>query len=232
MGGEGLLPDGEDITIYAGPWSYRTIASIEWQEETYYFNVCQSYKFLRKELEFDYTLDSKTKVVQAFGIITVILGAIGIVFAYMLPCTRNPRISMWKAMAATFIFTTLTQGLTLLIQQSSICLDNPLIQFISYKSPDDGERFPEECTLSRGFWLNVASVCLWFVAGVFAFMVSPPDGGLLSPISLDNNNKQEQNGGNSDGDAANAAGASKTSEGNNDEPAAAVSGAPSVEEEA
>ena len=232
--GGDLVPDGEELTIYAGPWSYRTLGSFEFEDETYYYNFCKSYKFIRNDLGFDYTLDSKTTVVHTFSIITIVMGAIGIVFAYMLPCTKNPRTSMWNVMAGTFIFTALTQGLTLLIKQSSICLDNPIVQYLSDLSPNDGERFPEECTLSLGFWFGVSAVCLYFFAGVFALVVKTPDGSLLSPINLEkNNNAQQKDDGDNAGDgAAKSAGDSKASEGNYDEPASAVSGAPSVEEEA
>ena len=51
-------PVGE-LAIHAGAWSYRTIASVEYQNETYYFNVCRSYKFL-DDLNFDYSIDGKT----------------------------------------------------------------------------------------------------------------------------------------------------------------------------
>jgi hypothetical protein len=177
------LPNG-DLTLFANAWSYRTIATAEFNGEKYIFNVCKSYRFIESDFGFDYSVDAKTNTVKAFAIIAVIIGALAICIAYLLPCTKNASPTMWKGMGLVLIATSFFQGITMLILRSSICFDNPLVQYLNEDFPRVGERFPESCEISSGFKQNIASVVLWFVAGAVTLAVSPPDGSLLSPVDM------------------------------------------------
>eukprot|EP00339_Tiarina_fusa_P014966 CAMPEP_0117020020 /NCGR_PEP_ID=MMETSP0472-20121206/15272_1 /TAXON_ID=693140 ORGANISM="Tiarina fusus, Strain LIS" /NCGR_SAMPLE_ID=MMETSP0472 /ASSEMBLY_ACC=CAM_ASM_000603 /LENGTH=223 /DNA_ID=CAMNT_0004725115 /DNA_START=146 /DNA_END=817 /DNA_ORIENTATION=- len=180
---EFALPNG-DMTLYANAWSYRTIAVAEFNDDYYVFNVCKTYRAIDIDFGFEYTVDAKTSTVRAFAIITVVVGALAICIAYMLPCTRNLNPAMWKMMGLLLIATTFFQGMTMLVLRSSICLDHPLIQFLDEEFPRVGERFPESCQLSSGFRQIIASVVLWFSAGAMTLVLSPPDGSLLSPVNM------------------------------------------------
>merc|ERR1712203_432648 len=94
--------------------------------------------------DFDYTVDAKTNVVRAFAILATIVGAIAGVASAMVTCSNNPNPAMWKLAGFLFMAASAFQGITLMILQSSICLDNPLIQYMKDTSVFT-RRFSNEC---------------------------------------------------------------------------------------
>jgi hypothetical protein len=158
-----------DLVLYAGPWYYRTTESVQWNDSTFAYQTCRSYE----NLGYDYTADAKTKTVWSFSIMTPILGGILILGACLGPCNGSPA-SRWKCMGALFLLVSIFQGITLLVESSSICYDNPAIQYLEANNPDLAQTLPETCEWATGFKVNIASVILWILAGVCALVFPPP----------------------------------------------------------
>jgi hypothetical protein len=166
--------EDSDAILFAGVWSYRTRSYVEIDNEMWAFTMCQSYGYLDRDLGFDYDLDSKSRTVMAFSIMALFFGGLGVFFSYLAPCARGRFASMWKTLGNVFLFTGLLQGLTLLMQSSSLCLDNPVLQIMESQSPSIRETFGDECEWGPGYRLNITSVVFWFLAGLSTYVVSPP----------------------------------------------------------
>ena len=162
----------DSLILFAGPWSYRAPSAQEWGGSTFVSPECRRYSYLEEILGFDYTVDAKTKTVWSFAIITPILGCV-LIFVACFGFCMGWRIP-WKQMGASFFLTSAFQGITLLIQSSSICYDNPAIQYLEVKDPDLANSFPAQCKWAGGFKINIAAVIFWALAGVCAFAAPPP----------------------------------------------------------
>lgn len=165
-----------DAILLAGVWSYRTRAYVQVNDQVWVFNTCQGYNYLDRELGFDYEVDSKTRTVMAFSILALIFGGLSVFLAYLAPCARGGgRLEgVWKKMGNLFLLTSLFQGLTLLMQSSSLCLDNPALQIMESTSPNIRETFGDECEWGAGYRLIITAVVFWILAGASTYMVSPP----------------------------------------------------------
>lgn len=163
------IQGNEDLVLFAGPWMYRTTNSYEWNNGTFVHVTCQKYDYLG----FDYTVDAKTKTVRAFAIMTPVVGVLCIILACLGPCVGRAA-ARWKCMGATFILLSVFQGITLLIASSSICYDNPVLQFLEADNPDLAQTIPEKCEWGTGFKVNIAAVVLWFLSGACTFVVPAP----------------------------------------------------------
>jgi len=172
-------------TILAGPISYRTRdTTSEWRTD-YNFSTdsCHNYGSLRDGLDtFEYVVDAKTRTVWAFLILTPLLGALVIVQAFLAatcgssssPGFRGRSMGGWNCLGAGFLVTGLCQGITLLIDASSICEDNPALQYLAAIDPDLATTFPEPCARAAGYALTIVACVLWIVAGCFIVAVPAP----------------------------------------------------------
>jgi hypothetical protein len=181
----------DSLTLYASPWSYMTAGGgSDWQDDDNSFTTttCRYYSYLEEDSVggFQYTVDGTTKAVRAFSIMTPVVGALLVVGTCLGPCSTSSssyfgRPGRWRTIGILLVVTAVLQGLTLLVTRSSICTDNPAVQFldaIAYSSPSSGT-FPGQCDPSAGYGLNVAAVVCWVLAGVFAIVFPPPAGGVV-----------------------------------------------------
>jgi len=175
----------QDLSLYVSPWNYRTKDTYEWGDGTYIFTTCRSYSYLEDNFGFEYTVDAITRTVWSFSIVTPILGGVFILGACLGPC-MTVRPSVWKSMGVIFVLLSAFQGITLLIQSSSICSYNPVLQYMESSNPDIAATLPESCELATGFLLNIAAVILWFLAGVSAIV-------FRAPVVVAEHPPQEQN---------------------------------------
>merc|ERR1712025_907989 len=67
----------------------------------------------------------------------------------------------WKCMGFFFLVTSAFQGLTLLIDTSSVCYDNPAIQYLEVTNPDLADTFPDSCDRAMGYAVQIVAVVLW-----------------------------------------------------------------------
>jgi len=163
----------EDLVMFAGPYFYRTEDPYEWGDNTFVNDKCRQYEYLQENLGFDYTVDAKTKTVRAFAVLTPMIGAF-LILGAGLGALCGASASRWKCMGAFFILMSVFQGITLLIQSSSICYDNPAIQYLEVNNPDLAKTLPEQCEWASGFKLNIVAVVLWLLAGACTYVFPPP----------------------------------------------------------
>ena len=121
-------------------------------------------------LDSDISFDSKWKTARAFGVISVLWGALLTIVLYFAPCIYFLSESQWKLIAINFsVIMTLFQGLTFILLQSSLCDDpNELLSIWVAATDDDG------CNWDGGSTANVFSVALWFLTGVAMMIVGVP----------------------------------------------------------
>merc|ERR1739848_346243 len=81
----------------------------------------------------------------------------------------------WKCMGFLFLVTSVFQGLNLLIDTSSICVDNPAIQYLEVTNPDLANTFPDSCDRAMGYTLQIVAVVLWALAGLATFVIPEPE---------------------------------------------------------
>jgi hypothetical protein len=168
-------------TIYAGAFSYRVkdnnppsgleLDSLLFRSGTY--SSCQSYGYLEDETDFEYDIDGYTRTTMAFAILTAFIGCLTFAYACFGPCitARPPKR---KVIGVIFLFMCLSQGISLLIIESSICLDNPFLQFLEFYNSGLRDAYPEKCEWYTGFFICIIAVILWLVAGVAALVIPAP----------------------------------------------------------
>lgn len=163
--------DSDPLIVYGGVFTYRTNGVMNSALASGL--VCSSYGTLEDNDDFEYDIDSKTRATMAFSITTPILGGLALVFACVGPCCTIPA-AKWKKMGAVFIVCSILQGLTLLVLESSICQDNPALQYMESLDASLRDSFPTTCEWYTGFYLSILAVPLWFLAGVAAMVLPAP----------------------------------------------------------
>jgi hypothetical protein len=173
--------EGNDgLVLLAGPLSFRTRAGdgndvllmkdIVSAAFAYAPRQCQSYHSLEDDSGFKYELDHKTRTVLAFSILAPMLGAALIIKAFFASMCADHR--GWKCVGAGFLLTSIFQGLCLLIETSSLCLDNPAFQYLDATNNTElASTFPESCEWAIGFNVQIAAVALWALAGFTAVLI-------------------------------------------------------------
>ena len=74
-----------------------------------------------------------------------------------------------------FLLTSALQGLNLLIDTSSICTDNPAIQYLEVTNPDLANTFPDSCDRADGYAMQIVAVALWALAGLATLVIPEPE---------------------------------------------------------
>jgi hypothetical protein len=162
-----------DATFFASPWNFRTEGAIQVNDQIWVYNTCQYYSSLADDTGFDFTVDAKTKTVRAFSIMTPIIGGLLLLMACLGPCRTVPP-SQWKCLGYMFIMLSVFQGLTLMVQSSSICNNNPVMQYFDVVANNLADTFPDTCEMATGYALNITAVICWFLAGVLAITCPSP----------------------------------------------------------
>ena len=155
-----------DAYISAGAWSYKTQNYALVGDTVWVIDTCRSYKYLDKDLGVPYDLDATSKAVMAFSIIAPILGSLAILAS----CNGKGM----KPVGVLFLLAGISQGLTLMIQSSSLCSDNPVIQYLE-AATNLASTFEDTCEWGSGFRAAISAVVFWLVAG-FAAMAAQDRG--------------------------------------------------------
>ncbi|KAG7338169.1 hypothetical protein IV203_026037 [Nitzschia inconspicua] len=163
-----------DASLYVSPWNFRTKGSFEVNGDVWVYNTCQYYSSLEDNYGFDFSVDAKTRTVWAFSIMTPILGGLLLLPACLGPC-RTVSPSAWKCLGYLLIIAGAFQGLTLMVQSSSICNNNPIMQYFDVVAGDFADTFPDTCEWATGYALNITSVICWILAGVLAITLPSPE---------------------------------------------------------
>jgi len=178
-----------DAKIFSGIFYYKTR---EFEESYHDFRWCASdcYSYTEFEDRYDgYTMkvDSHWRVCMAFAIIGSVVGALAWIASIFIPCTgcaRHPSSTPWHLVIACFFIAAFSQGLTLLILQSSICEENPLLQYLERSQPTLRSTFPENgdgCEWEAGFRMSIAATVFWLLAAIAAIVIRPKTAYPLPP---------------------------------------------------
>ena len=133
--------------------------------------------------------DAFLLTVQVLAIVACLCGALLVVSVGAVPyCGLRYPVPQWQCYGVLYLLTSVVQGLTLLIVNSTVCHDNPVLAGLqppphgtaSGGGPDptstahllhrpDGGRdpppFAADCELGVGFYCGILSTILWCVAG-------------------------------------------------------------------
>lgn len=172
------IPVGStDADVSFGAWSYRTNNYLLSGDQLWVIETCRSYKYLDKDLGVPYDLDAKSKSVMAFSILATIFGALAVLGSC--GAARGGGAAAMKSLGGTFMFVGFLQGMTLMMQSSSLCLDNPVMQYLDSEAPAVRETFADECEWGPGYKAAISAVVFWFVGGLLALASngSAEDGG-------------------------------------------------------
>jgi hypothetical protein len=157
--------------VVAGFFGYHSTA-ITYVDDTIWttYGICTSYDFLGDE----YYLDSQSKHLQNLSIFTA---GFGTIFLLVTCCcfgkyTATPRA--WKNLGFSFLILCILQGCTLALLRSSICTDNPYLQYLSETKPIQYQTLedPDHCQTSTGYNLNIAATVFWFLASISSYYVA------------------------------------------------------------
>jgi hypothetical protein len=168
-----------DGAISAGLYGYRTKSYTFVNQgdstEVWVSGVCVSYDNLKTET-FLFTFDKTTEALQILAIILTIIAFIFALCSCIVPCVPKVHPLAWKGLGIMFIVCCILQGCALLILDSSICLDNPVIQYLTEYSPVILATLqdPDDCDTAPGIKFGISAVAFWFVAGAIPLLVPPP----------------------------------------------------------
>jgi len=170
-----------DGSLDVSPYYYRTKDVVEAFGDEWVVQTCRNYRYLDRELGFEYEFDSTAKTVRAFAVMTPVIGGLGLVYAYLAPCLPHSP-AQWKAMVPVFLIACLFQGITLLILKSSICTNNPVVQYLEQESPIVEKTLEEDCEKGTGYILNIIGVVFWFLAGISFLIIPAPTATGREPV--------------------------------------------------
>lgn len=166
--------DGE---IAAGLFGYRTKAfyTVSGDNTIYYSDTCVSYNVLSDD-GFDYSTDKKTNVMQRLAISVAVIGGVFVVASCFVPCLPAVPAKAWKCVGLMFFLVCILQGCTLILMDSSICTNNPLVQYLEEEATQAWSTLeePTKCESSVGFNLIITATVFWFVAGAIPLFSPVP----------------------------------------------------------
>ncbi len=176
---------GDGLIIFAGTGSYRTENAEELSDSIFYAPSCKNYgKASRFSDRHDmnpneglglenYEKDAMTTIVKAFSIIAPVFGALILLWSeirFELGLKRG-----YQYTSLSYIITAIFQGLVLLITSSSLCDDNPALQYLEANDADLADTFSSECQIARGYLMQAAAVAFWILAAIADFFVKDPE---------------------------------------------------------
>ncbi|KAL3931761.1 MAG: hypothetical protein SGBAC_011156 [Bacillariaceae sp.] len=168
----------DPLIVYAGMWTFRTndmTSTPSTDPMSSQQQVCRTYDSL-VSTGFDYDMDATSRFVMAFAILTPIIGGLALCLACVGPCCNNLTPSRWRAMGGVFLLSGIFQGSTLAVMQSSVCKDNPVLQYFEEYNLELLKTFPTsgECKAYTGYYLSIVAVALWILAGAAALVLPAP----------------------------------------------------------
>jgi hypothetical protein len=171
--------------IEAGIFGYQTIGYLGTDAEgtLWVTEVCRSYTDIEDVWRYSYDVDRKMDAIQIIAIVIVAVGGIMLIGSCVTLCAPCHPI-LWKLYGLTFLVMSILQGVTLLVLKSSVCLDNPVLQYLEARNPTRREIYPDECEWGMGFRMSITATVFWFVAGAVALAIPAPQKESLGPSGL------------------------------------------------
>jgi hypothetical protein len=165
-----FAPQGlEEIDFYSprplsfGLWMYRQQKLVNTVDERFvYIENCEGYPE-------DVEIDCSWKIARAFSCLSVILAGFLMLWQFCAPFLLFDAI-YWRWAMFLFSVIGLCQGATLLLLQSSACLDNPMIDLMA-ANPDI---YPEACSWDWGMRACLIGTILYFVTVCSMLLIPAP----------------------------------------------------------
>lgn len=158
--------------LHFGIWYYQWWEPYEnINNDTVILEKCNNYP---SEMD----IDSKWKSARAFSTMALIIGGCVTFWVFFIPCGLSSKHI--KATGVLLMLCCLFQGLALLLLNSNACKNNALVAELEtqlLKSPDEGNVYKDECTLSKGANCTIAATVFWFLAAVVMCRINPPPHG-------------------------------------------------------
>ena len=176
-----------------GFFRYRTkeYYYVQGDNTVYYSDTCVSYDLL-SDNGFGYTLDKKAEAMQGLAIAVGTIGGVFAIISCIIPWIPGCSNRIWQATGLIFVITGIMQGCTLMLLDSSLCTDNPFVQYLTESAPATTDILlvdPTKCEKSRGYNLIISATVFWILAGFMTCCFSAPtcfpDDGLGDDIQSD-----------------------------------------------
>mmetsp|Transcript_20336 Transcript_20336/g.48364 ORF Transcript_20336/g.48364 Transcript_20336/m.48364 type:complete len:254 (-) Transcript_20336:821-1582(-) len=162
----------------AGLFRYRTKEYYYIQDDNtvYYSDTCVSYNLL-SDNGFGYTLDKKAEAMQGLAIAIGTIGGVFAIISCIIPCIPGCPNKIWQATGLIFVIAGIMQGCTLMLLDSSLCTNNPFVQYLTDSAPVASDILlvdPTTCEKSRGYNLIISATVFWLLAGLMTCCFSAP----------------------------------------------------------
>ena len=163
-------PEYIDASLFA----YRTKGFFEpiWDDEIWIVEVCRNYGDI-EDAGFEFEMDSKAEAVRNIAISIAVIGSVFLCWTCSVFCFPPDR-RLWWLCGFSYLILSMLQGITLLVLESSICLNNPIMQLLEAEYPEIASAYDSECDWSMGFRASISATVFWFLAGVAVFVIPSP----------------------------------------------------------
>lgn len=179
----GDAPASAPESIDFGLWGYRTKAVAVGEDYIWIADVCRSYTDIGDEIGYSYDWDKLTEALQGIVISIIAIGGVTAIGACVAPCFPcHPWL--WKFYGFSFVCMSVLQGVTLMILDSDVCVNNPIMQLIEQESPNLRQFYPETCEWGSGFKLAISATVFWGVAGIIALLIPSPQPESTCPYKM------------------------------------------------
>jgi hypothetical protein len=112
---------------------------------------------------------------QGIAIAIPVLGALALIVANCIfLCSGPPHPQVFKLLGLFYITCAILQGVGLMMTDSYICTNNPIVQYMDEAVPVTGLLFQDDCEFGMGMRMGISATVFWAVAGLMCFAVSPP----------------------------------------------------------
>lgn len=168
---------GDNGQLDAGLFRYRTKAFyyLQGDDTVYVSDTCVAYGIL-SDNGFDYVLDKKAEALQGLAIAIGVIGGVFAILSCVIPCVPGCPNKIWQFTGLIFLITGIMQGCTLMLLDSSICTNNPVVQYLNEFIPIAHGLLadPTQCQTSSGYNMIITATVFWIVAGLMTAVFPPP----------------------------------------------------------
>mmetsp|Transcript_14789 Transcript_14789/g.41878 ORF Transcript_14789/g.41878 Transcript_14789/m.41878 type:complete len:257 (+) Transcript_14789:136-906(+) len=167
----------DDGKIYSGVFHFTTKNFDEvYKRQAWCPTDCESYNNFKDDTGFDFDVNAFWRTTKAFAVIGPIVGGIALFGAVIVPCFQSAfsgrKKWMWFATVLGLAFAGVCQGLTLLILKSSVCENNPILEYLEDGKPDLRTTFADEpeCQWEAGLRMGIAATVFWCLAAIYGIL--------------------------------------------------------------
>lgn len=168
-----ILGSSAPMTRTFGVWMYSSWALVATNEGTMIVKTCQGYP---DGIEADATWTTA----RAFSVISFFFALFVLVIKCCASCNTGTEAPSERLVPPMYLLLSLATGLTLLLLDSKICKDNPLLAFGDFV-------WPSTCSLGTGAKCIISSTVFWAAAALSGFQEQQAlkeESNAVQPVSL------------------------------------------------